>query len=645
MNTDLEYLVSQLPEIYQTIYGHNKWADASSRDCNVRLGLITEQYCKLEKVLGRPLRVLDLGCAQGFFSLSLAALGATVRGVDFLPANIKVCQALAAENPTYKCTFEVGRIEDIIKTSNVNDYNLVIGLSVFHHIVHEHGLEQVKQWLKHLGDCTEIIIMELALREEPLYWGNSLPENPADLIDYCSFYRLIGEFETHLSMINRPMYVISNKRVVLDNFVGTFNSWRKAPHNMSDSVPHEGTRRYYFGDSFVCKKCTFPTRGGVETFQSKRNRTEIMHEAEFLSKPPAAFKAPQLIESKINRHDGWLAMERIQGSLLCELLAEKHNVNIEKVLKDILTELVILENEGLYHDDIRTWNIIYDSSNDCYRLIDYGSISEKKKDCGWPYDPILSFFVFINEIIQNHTDKKVIWRKGYINPFTLPPLYQNWLGELWRKPVEDWNFALVAELFEIRHTLPNFSASIPGAELWVVAQEQLAIDMQNLGLINSERVDHLSATSEESFRQIAALRQELLNVKEQYSSLQRLNSALINISKLKIIKPFRYISTQLKLLRQHGLKKRIKHLVKRLLLKVAKVFQANHNLKNFTRKILYKTGTYNLAFKIYRRMFPVLINTEDSDVWLDSKINAQLNSSELVPEEVAKIHKMIKKNN
>lgn len=75
MTTHLAKLVSELPEIYQTIFGHPEWDGEAARDCNERLGLITQQYGYLSRELGRPLRVLDLGCAQGFFSFSLAARG------------------------------------------------------------------------------------------------------------------------------------------------------------------------------------------------------------------------------------------------------------------------------------------------------------------------------------------------------------------------------------------------------------------------------------------------------------------------------------------------------------------------------------------------------------------------------------------
>lgn len=42
MTKDLNTLVSELPEIYQTIFGHPEWDGDAARDCNQRLDLITE---------------------------------------------------------------------------------------------------------------------------------------------------------------------------------------------------------------------------------------------------------------------------------------------------------------------------------------------------------------------------------------------------------------------------------------------------------------------------------------------------------------------------------------------------------------------------------------------------------------------------
>lgn len=55
MTKDLNTLVSELPEIYQTIFGHPEWDGDATRDCNQRLDLITEQYDNLSRALGRRL--------------------------------------------------------------------------------------------------------------------------------------------------------------------------------------------------------------------------------------------------------------------------------------------------------------------------------------------------------------------------------------------------------------------------------------------------------------------------------------------------------------------------------------------------------------------------------------------------------------
>ena len=93
MKIALSKLVADLPEIYQPIYSHEELSINVSRQCADRLEKIMTIHDALKGVLGRPLRVLDLGRAQGFIGLSLSARGAVVRGVDFLDKNIAVCKA------------------------------------------------------------------------------------------------------------------------------------------------------------------------------------------------------------------------------------------------------------------------------------------------------------------------------------------------------------------------------------------------------------------------------------------------------------------------------------------------------------------------------------------------------------------------
>lgn len=75
VDSKLNELVEALPEFYQPIYGHSEWDDKPLRECKDRLPAIKKVYDALSKKLQRPLHVLDLGCAQSFFSMHIASWG------------------------------------------------------------------------------------------------------------------------------------------------------------------------------------------------------------------------------------------------------------------------------------------------------------------------------------------------------------------------------------------------------------------------------------------------------------------------------------------------------------------------------------------------------------------------------------------
>lgn len=477
MTTNLDKLVSELPEIYQTIFGHPEWDGEAVRDCHERLALITKQYDHLSRELGRPLRVLDLGCAQGFFSLSLASRGASVVGIDFQQENITVCQALADEYPVLDVTFRVGRIEDTIAALNVNQFDLAIGLSVFHHIVHLHGVEEVKRLLSRLADCTQAMILELAVKEEPLFWYISQPHDPRELIEQCAFYRVIGQFNTHLSPVPRPMFLISNTHVILENFNQPFERWQDHPY-AGAGFAHKKSRRYYFGENYICKLFYYNTPDDLLTVEERqRNREELNNEAKILTHPPRGFKAPKLLAYGNNDHFGWLVMEKLSGRLLSDMLRAGETPDREKILQSLLMELVKLEKQGLWHDDIRLWNVMVDSQQKAF-LIDFGSIVKIPRDCSWPPNIVQSFFIFVNELFDEQRSWKGLWRSAPLHPFNLPQPWSNWLYAVWQKPVDTWSFTLLAQLFKTKDRLPAPESNISAIEQWITAQETVLLESQ-----------------------------------------------------------------------------------------------------------------------------------------------------------------------
>ena len=470
----LPQLISDLPEIYQPVYGHPELSTHVSRQCTDRLEKIIQVHDALQRLLGRPLRVLDLGCAQGYFSLSLAERGAIVRGVDFLDKNIAVCRALSAEHSSFRTNFEVDRIENVINHQTVQ-YDLVLGLSVFHHLVNEHGATMVRELLDRAGECSAVMILEFALPEEPLYWGATQPQNPCTMLDGCAFVHELSRHSTHLSQIQRPLYVASNQYWVLDGLAGKFDSWTTEPHPVAQGT-HQGSRRYYFSADYVVKVFRFDHQRG------SHNRQELSQETEFLANPPTGFPAPTCLASGTNGIEGWSVVQRLPGKLLLHMLREHTAIDHLTILRALLGQLAILEAVGLYHDDVRVWNVLLNEDGKAY-LIDYGSISTKAQDCAWPGNIFLAFFIFVHELTTGLVEHPDPLRKVYISPYNLPQPYRSWAISLWKRPLREWSFQLMHDLFDTLHAIYQSDKLNSPQDAWIGAIEK-GIHIQNQLIFN-----------------------------------------------------------------------------------------------------------------------------------------------------------------
>ncbi len=427
-------LVAALPEKYQPIFAHPELSDGSSRGCEDRLVLIRACARHLQAELGRPLRVLDLGCAQGFFSLSLASDGHRVHGVDFLDLNVHVCQALAGQNPGLDATFEHGTVEDVIELLEPDAYDLVLGLSVFHHLVHARGIVSVSELCRKLSEVAGAAIYELALREEPLYWAASLPQDPAELLSSYAFTRLLSRQPTHLSTIARPLIFASSRFWYVGDSIGTFNSWSGEAHAHGRGTHHH-SRRYYFGERVFVKKMTLGMGGRAEI-----NLQEFHNEAAFLRNPPAAFPAPRLIVTLDDSSDVFLAREMMEGRLLSELIDDGSPYDADQVISELIDQLVILERDGLYHNDVRCWNVLISGEARAV-LIDYGAISQDANDCSWLGDLLLSFLITIKEILERRIVPATPGREPALDFMSLPPRYRNAFIRLFSQDQSRWTFA------------------------------------------------------------------------------------------------------------------------------------------------------------------------------------------------------------
>ena len=505
--TDLTALLEQLPELYQPLYGHPELSTASARQCSDRLAVIVQAHDALHTLLQRPLRVLDLGCAQGFFSLSLAERGAEVWGIDQSPENIAVCQALAQAAPELSVHFECDRIEHYCAQSPAQPYDLVLGLSVLHHLIHAQGWVSVQQWLTSLSQQAGLLLLELALQDEPLYWGSAQPESPQALLADIAFVRELARYPTHLSAIERPMYVASQHYWWVGDQMAAFEHWRSDPHALAQGA-HADSRRYFFSADRVLKLYR------LTGLRADYNRQEFQREQQFLAHPPADFPVIPCYGLWHTATEAWVLLQRQSGILLLDALQAGHEFDRRAVMLGVLQQLAQLQAAGWYHNDLRTWNIML-LAPDQPLLIDYGAISRDDRNHDWPEHPVLALVLLIYELTTGEVEHPEPLRRIAISPYQLPEPYRSWLLPLWSKPCSAWRFAtLAASLAALEPaTLPT--PPVTAQDEWSAAIEQaLQTQKQYMQALRHDFEHHSQHT-------VDWLHQQIRDAQHQHSALEQ----------------------------------------------------------------------------------------------------------------------------
>ena len=448
--------------------------------------------------MGRPLRILDIGCAQGFFSLHLAQAGAEVLGIDFLDSNIILCNALRKTHSIKTAKFKVAAIEEYISTIAPDQFDVFLGLSVFHHLCHNHGFQKTKTLITQLSEKIPLGVFEFASIDEPLPWSASLSKDELQLISDLPFQRIIDRIPTHLSAIKRPLVVASSTYWLLGDSCGRIETSTSESHHFSKGT-HEQTRHYYRGEGLIIKKYLLHGK------RANMNRSELMNEAEFLSRPPKDFfPVPKLHDWKVEPNDCWLVREELTGLLLTQFHTDKIKYNAQRVIHDVLVQLASLETAGLFHNDIRIWNTLILEDGGA-TLLDYGAISSVAKDCASHEHPILSFFAYVNEVITGAMLPPTYGtqlRCPYFNPTKLLHGYAYWGALVIQHPLEKWSYSLFLELFTKWKNYPKARTSTPAASQPLVSYLERSIAYKEARLKDmaeevAERDRHAKARAEQ----------------------------------------------------------------------------------------------------------------------------------------------------
>ena len=363
-------------EAYQPIYGlTGLLPNEPSRGCIDRCRAI-------EHFLGpvHDLRILDIGSSLGYISFHFADRGASVTGWEAHDKNVDASRRIAGINGI-DVDFDVVRLDnESVQTIVENSYDVVLLLSVVHHLINSDGLESAQALMADMLRRVPTVIVELAQKgEDPgLVWDAAQPDD-----DLAIFERVrdnieivkLGEFGTHLSGQPRPVYAVS----LLTNSVDV-NGTRYAYETRSveaytgSPVPTiRARRRYYFASEHIVKEYDFD--GDFE----HHNRAQIAAEIATLTRLAGRPGIPVLLDYELSQAGARLVVKRTPGTLLVDLLGSGLDITDARVVAEhVLSALAELEAAGLRHNDVRSWNVIYDG--DTASLIDYGRAADEVID-------------------------------------------------------------------------------------------------------------------------------------------------------------------------------------------------------------------------------------------------------------------------
>lgn len=515
--SDIKDLVAKLPECYQPIFNFRQLDQAVSRQCDDRLAVIRAAMESLVNLYGRPLRVLDLGCAQGFFSMSVADLCESVLGIDFLAPNIDVCNAARDAAGLHHVQFQTGEITDIIQALRPGEFDVVLGLSVFHHLCHSQGWSNIAHRLKQLASVTDVLMLELADANEPLYWASSLPADAFELVCKIGFIYPLGEFATHLGKVSRTLYFCSDRIWRFETSTCRFDRWTEQSHEFAGAV-HQGTRRYFFALDSVAKTMRFVGSVG------QHNRREFASEERFFLKlaPRLLASIPTLKLQSIGStvEYGHIVTARESGSTLAEMIVKDVDFEEGVVMRQVLAQLVQLESHGLYHRDVRVWNILIDLVGNI-RLLDPASISEIPTEDSWPFNIFASFLIFVGELTSKGVPRVHLFRRPSLSSAWLKEPYRAWFDAIWAESHRHWTFSRFQELLSDVEANAKAYRPISGVPtinpdnmaLWLAISERLLSDASDV--FQTQR-DVIAAR---------ATRQELQDLKDELVETTRRSAA------------------------------------------------------------------------------------------------------------------------
>lgn len=215
-NRAQKFVVRQLVKTYEPYHpvflGEERIAEGQ-RACIDRWSMIRE---KVEPLA--PKSVLDLGCAEGYFVQQAAkSFDCIAVGVDADIRRLTIARAAISLSNLDGAAFFGGTIDEKL-LKKLPPFEIVIFLSVLHHVMYEHGIDYSRTLLSAIRARTlKCLVFDMGQSNETSHeWSSLLPPMQPDPESWIkdlllsagfSSVEAVGQTDAYKSSANRILFV------------------------------------------------------------------------------------------------------------------------------------------------------------------------------------------------------------------------------------------------------------------------------------------------------------------------------------------------------------------------------------------------------------------------------------------------------
>ena len=311
-----------------------------------------------------------------------------------------------------KVKFLLTSIENFIPTIQPNEYDLVLGLSIFRELYKAHKFSEVQDMMAELAKKIPVCIFEPELEKE--FPEDDLPKYYIGVFKDFRIRKVLSRNAGENPEIERPLVFASNDYIFFDE-LGLLKIDDAHSHNMMGSE-NDDKLFIFCGDKFIKFSKIFE---GLSEGNGSYER--VTQGVKFLSEFGGSHGFPKLYASEIYKDEylgqSFIVRDKLEGETLEKIIASGEDFDHWDVIKQVLSQLVFLEENGLYHDDVHQCNVLYKDGKAF--LIDYESIGEQKSTAIHRFNLLQVFFSFmcclLENVSQNVNPKLLLHLKKHVD--------------------------------------------------------------------------------------------------------------------------------------------------------------------------------------------------------------------------------------